>query len=278
MGSMENDLLRHLDNGILTLTMNRPEKRNALSKAMERLLRVYTAEAAIDPAVRVVILTGAGPAFCSGGDMNAFGQADPGDAMGARYASDPVWLDVELRHERLLRNVEAALNLHRMGKPTIAMVRGAAAGAGLSLAAACDFRIAAETSTFTSAFAKIGASGDYAGSYFITKLVGPVKAKQLYFFSDKLGPREALEMGLVDRVVADEALEAETLAFARRLAAGPPVAFRLIKQNLNAALTERVEDVASLEARNMIRSLATEDSKEAIRAFLEKREAQFKGR
>jgi 2-(1,2-epoxy-1,2-dihydrophenyl)acetyl-CoA isomerase len=279
MRSMDTDLLRRLDDdGVLTLTVNRPDKRNALSKPMERLLRERTQEAALDPEVRVVILTGAGAAFCSGGDMASFGQADPSDAMGSKYAADPVWLDVELRTERLLRVVDASLNLHRMGKPTIAMIRGAAAGAGLSLAAACDFRIASENAVFTTAFAKIGASGDYAGSYFITKLVGPVKAKQLYFFSDKLDAQEALAIGLVDRVVPDDRLEAETLAFAQKLAAGPPVAFRLMKQNINAALTERAEDVVALEARNMIRSLATEDSKEAIRAFFEKREASFKGR
>ena len=276
---METDLLSTLDSsGILTLTMNRPEKRNALSKALERLLLQATRDAAIDPAVRVLILTGAGNAFCAGGDVNTFGQSDPGDAMGSKYASDPVWLDVELRYERLMRNGEAPVNLHRMGKPTIAMVRGAAAGAGLSLASACDFRIASENAIFTSAFSKIGASGDYLGSYFITKLIGPAKAKQLYFFSDKLSARQALEIGLVDLVVPDDKLEEETMAFAGRLASGPPVAYRLIKQNINAALSQRLEDVAVLESRNMIRSLATEDSKEAVRAFLEKRGAKFNGR
>jgi 2-(1,2-epoxy-1,2-dihydrophenyl)acetyl-CoA isomerase len=276
---METDLLVNLDaNGILTLTMNRPEKRNALSKAMERLLVSATRDAAIDPAARVVILTGAGAAFCAGGDVNTFGQSDPGDAMGSKYANDPIWLDQELRYERLVRNDEAPVNLHRMGKPTIAMIRGAAAGAGLSLASACDFRIASEKAVFTSAFSKIGASGDYLGSYFITKLVGPSKAKELYFFSDKLTAQQALEIGLVDKVVADDKLEEETLAFAKRLAGGPPVAYRLIKQNINAAMSQRLEDVLSIESRNMLRSLTTEDSKEAVRAFLEKRQAKFSGR
>lgn len=276
---METDLLVNLDaDGILTLTMNRPEKRNALSKALERLLVVSTRDAAVDPAVRVVVLTGAGGAFCAGGDMNTFGKADPGDALGSKYANDPIWLDVELRYERLLRSDEGPVNLHRMGKPTIAMIRGAAAGAGLSLAAACDFRIASDKAVFTSAFSKIGASGDYMGSYFITKLVGPSKAKELYFFSDKLTAQQALDIGLVDRVVPDDKLEEETMQFARRLASGPPVAYRLIKQNINAAMSQRLEDVMALESRNMVRSLNTEDSKEAIRAFMEKREAKFNGR
>jgi len=276
---METDLLSSLDaDGILTLTLNRPEKRNALSKAIERLLPIVTRDAAIDPAVRVVILTGAGKGFCAGGDVNTFGKADPGDVMGSKYANDPVWLDIELRCERLLRCDEASVNLHRMGKPTIAMVRGAAAGAGLSLAAACDFRIASDNAIFTSAFSKIGTSGDYLGSYFITKLVGPAKAKELYFFSDKLDAQQALAIGLVDRVVPDAKLEEETLAFARRLASGPPVAYRLIKQNINAAMSERLEDVMTLEARNMVRCIETQDSKEAIKAFLEKREATFRGR
>ena len=156
--------------------------------------------------------------------------------------------------------------------------RGAAAGAGLSLAASCDFRIASDKAVFTSAFSKIGAFGDYLGSYFITKLVGPSKAKSLYFFSDKLNAQQALEIGLVDRVVPDDKLEEETLAFARRLAGGPPVAYRLIKQNINAAMSQRLEDVMAMESRNMVRSLNTEDSKEAVRAFLEKREAKFSGR
>lgn len=276
---METDLLVNLDaDGILTLTMNRPEKRNALSKALERLLATSTRDAAVDPAVRVVILTGAGGGFCAGGDMNTFGKADAGDPLGSKYADDPIWLDVELRYERLLRSDEGPVNLHRMGKPTIAMVRGPAAGAGLSLAAACDFRIASDKAVFTSAFSKIGASGDYTGSYFITKLVGPSKAKELYFFSDKLTAQQALEIGLVDRVVPDDKLEEETLKFARRLASGPPVAYRLIKQNINAAMSQRLEDVIALESRNMVRSLSTEDSKEAIRAFMEKREAKFNGR
>jgi 2-(1,2-epoxy-1,2-dihydrophenyl)acetyl-CoA isomerase len=276
---METDLVSALDpNGILTLTLNRPEKRNALSKTLERLLAGATRDAAIDPAVRVVILTGAGAGFCAGGDVNSFGQADPGDPLGAKYASDPVWLDTELRYERLLRSIEAAVNLHRMGKPTIAMIRGAAAGAGLCLASACDFRVASDNAILTSAYSKIGASGDYLGSYFITKLVGPSKAKQLYFFSDKLDAAEGLRIGLLDRVVPDAQLEQETQALALRLAKGPPVAYRLIKQNINAALTQRLEDVSALESRNMIRSLQTEDSKEAIKAFLEKREAKFNGR
>jgi 2-(1,2-epoxy-1,2-dihydrophenyl)acetyl-CoA isomerase len=276
---METDLLKLLDaDGILTLTINRPAKRNALSKALERLLVEATRDAALDPQVRVVILTGAGGAFCSGGDMNTFGQADPGDSMGAKYQNDPVWLDVELRVERLIRTDQASLNLHRMGKPTIAMVRGATAGAGLALAAACDFRICSENVIITSAFSKIGASGDYAGSYFITKLVGAPKAKELYFFSDKLGAAEAKAMGLVDRVVPDAKLEEETMTFAKRLASGPPVAYRLIKQNINAALYENPETVIEREARNMMRSLDTADSKEAIKAFLEKRTATFSGR
>jgi len=177
-----------------------------------------------------------------------------------------------------MRNGDAPLNLHNMGKPTIAMVRGPAAGAGLALAAACDFRIASENAMLTTAFSNIGASGDYLGSYFITKLVGAGKAKQLYFFSDKLSAAGALQIGLVDRVVADQSLEEETYAFARRLAAGPPVAYRLIKQNINAALDNKVDEVLALESRNMVRSLATEDSREAIRAFLEKRQARFTGR
>jgi 2-(1,2-epoxy-1,2-dihydrophenyl)acetyl-CoA isomerase len=274
---MADHLLISLDTGILTLTLNYPEKGNALSQSMQRALVSAARDAAMDPGVRVVLLRGAGKMFCSGGDVNSFGKADPNDPMAVKYFDNPVWTSVEQRTERTVRLAETAVLMHRMGKPTIAMLHGAVAGAGLSLAAACDFRIASASTRFTTAFSKIGASGDWGGSYFVTKLVGASKARELYFFSDKVEADEAYRIGLVNRVVAEDKLEEETMALAQRLASGPSIAYRNIKQNINAAETQTLEEVMDIEGRNMTRSLMTEDSKEAVAAFLAKRAPVFKG-
>lgn len=272
------ELLRSLHEGVLTITFNRPEVYNALTMAMWRELLTILEEAAMDPAVRVVVITGAGNAFCTGADVRSFGTVDEGDPLAVRYSDDPVWMDTELRIARNIKNAGISELLHGMGKPTIAAVRGPAAGAGFSFAAACDFRIASDTASFSAAFARIGTSGDHGICYYLTHLIGPTKARELLFLSAKTTAEEALKVGLVSSVVPDDQLEAEVSAFAGRLAAGPAVALRLIKQNLLAAETERLNDVIELEARNMVRSLQTEDSKEAVRAFREKRTPEFKGR
>lgn len=273
-----NGILTALDAGVLTITLNRPHTHNACDMAMWGRLLKLLQEAAMDPAVRCLLVTGAGKSFCAGADVRSFGTIDTGDPMAVRYADDPVWTDIELRVARLVRNCGITELLHTMGKPTIAAVRGAAAGAGLSIAAACDFRIVSETASFVVAFSRIGTSGDFGISYFLTQLVGPAKAREMLFLGDKVNAARALEIGLVTRVVADAELEAESLALARRLAGGPPVAYRLMKQNIVAAETDRMHDVMELEACNMLRCLQTEDSKEAVRAFQEKREPNFRGR
>ena len=169
--------------------------------------------------------------------------------------------------------------LYEMPKPTIAMIRGAAAGAGLSLALACDMRIASDSARFTTAFAKVGFSGDYGGSYFLPRLVGAGKARELYLTADILEAAAALEVGLVNRVVADADLESEVRAFAAELASGPAIAYRYIKKNLNASADgASLSDVFDLEAWNMTRTGMTDDHKEAARAFVEKRKPTFQGR
>lgn len=272
------DLLSALDNGVLTITFNRPNAHNAFTLNMWSTLLKLLQDAAMDPAVRCVLLMGAGKSFCAGADVQTFGVVDTTDPMAVRYATDPVWTDIELRVARLVRNAGITKLLHSMGKPTVAAVRGAAAGAGLSMAAACDFRIAADNAKFVAAFARIGTSGDFGISYFLTKLVGAMKARELLFLGDRTDAQEALAMGLINRVVPDAELETEARALARRLADGPPVAYRLLKQNIITAETENLDAVIQVEARNMIRSLTTEDSKEAVRAFQEKREPKFSGR
>jgi 2-(1,2-epoxy-1,2-dihydrophenyl)acetyl-CoA isomerase len=275
---MADPVLSALDEGVLSITLNNPDVRNAFTLAMGMDLISELRDAAADPGVRVVILTGAGTAFCAGGDVRSLGSVDARDKVAAKWGDDPVWGGMEQRTMRVKFNGNITTLLHTMGKPTIAMVRGPAAGAGLSMAASCDFRFASETAFFSTAFSRIGASGDLGSAYYLSKLLGPTKARELLFFSDKIGASEALAIGLVSKVVPDSALESETMAFARRLAAGPPIAQRYIKQNLIAAEAINMDAYLELEARNMIRCLQTEDSREAIKAFTEKREPRFQGR
>jgi 2-(1,2-epoxy-1,2-dihydrophenyl)acetyl-CoA isomerase len=263
--------------GVMTVTLNRPAARNAFDTRMQRLMVELFYDLSRNPEVRVVVLTGAGTAFCTGGDVKSMGAPDPDDPLAQRLGTDPVWLDLEARVDRLRRFTQSSLMLHQMGKPTIAMVRGAAAGAGMSLALACDFRIASQTAFFLTSFAKIGMSGDFGGSYFLTKLVGPAKAKELYMLGDRIDAHEAQRLGLLTRLVEDAALESETAAFALRLAGGPPVALRYIKENIHAAMDEMLEPACEVESRNMIRTRLTQDAKEAMAAFLEKREPRFRG-
>src|SRR3984957_12085129 len=194
----DDSLLTRLDaDGVLTVTLNRPAAKNAFDTATQRRMTEVFHDAARTPAARVVVLTGAGQAFSTGGDVKSLGSADPGDAIAQQYSADAVWGEVEARTDRLRKMTEASLWLYRMGKPTIAMVRGPAAGAGLSLALACDFRFAASNAFFVTSFVKLGTSGDYGGSYFMTKLIGPTKTKELYMLSERIAPEEAQRLGLV---------------------------------------------------------------------------------
>jgi 2-(1,2-epoxy-1,2-dihydrophenyl)acetyl-CoA isomerase len=185
---------------------------------------------------------------------------------------------LEERAQQLRARMEVSRWLHEMPKPTIAMVRGAAAGAGLSLALACDLRVASDTAKFTTAFARVGYSGDFGGSYFLTRLVGTARARELYFTAELLDAARALAIGLVNRVVPDAELETETLGLAGRLARGPRIAHRYIKRNMNAAESGTLAELLDLEAWHHTRTGLTEDHREAARAFVEKREPLFHGR
>ena len=275
---MTDPLLTRLDGAVLTVTFNQPEAKNAFDTATQRRMGEVFQDAARDPAVRVLVLTGAGSAFSTGADVKTLGSPDFDDPIAQRWSADPVWTDLEARVDRLQNLIQASLRLYRMGKPTIAMMRGPAAGAGLSLALACDFRFASNTAVLITAFSRIGTSGDYGGSYFLTKLIGPMRTKELYMLSEKVGAEEAARLGILTRLVADEALERETYAFASRLAEGPAVAYRYIKENVHAALDESLEKACEIESRNMIRSRMTQDSDEAIAAFTQKRDPRFQGR
>jgi len=274
---MTSPILSSLNDGILILQLNNPEVRNALSQPMGAQLQRELRDAANDPGVRVVVLTGVGEAFCAGADVSKLGVLDPNDKVSAKWAGDPIMSGMEQRSLRIKGNGETATLLHTMGKPTIAMVRGPSAGAGLSMAVACDFRFASPTAIFTSAFSRIGASGDLGCAYYLQQLVGPTKAREILMLSDKIDADEALRIGLVSKVFPDDELEAGTMAFARRLADGPPIALRYIKANLVAAEGFNMDAYLDQEARNIMRCFQTEDSKEAIQAFKEKRAPVFKG-
>lgn len=274
---MNQVLQKELEDGVLVLTLNRPERLNALTWELMRLLKEALEEASVDPGVRVVILTGAGAGFCSGGDIRGSEHLDPADPVSNQWSEDPAWKAYETRVSQVLKLSAAAVLLHALPKPTIAMLRGAAAGAGLCLAAACDFRIAASSAFFTTAFVKSARSGDFGGSYLLPRLVGVAKARELYLLGDRVSADEALRIGLVNRVVEETELVAETRAFAKRLAKGPGAAYRYIKRNLNAAETMTLQQVVELEAYNMIRSSSTEDAKELAKAAREGREPNFRG-
>ena len=264
------DLLASLDDGVLTLTLNRPEARNAMSRAMNQALQEQLAAAEFDPAVKCVVLTGAGKGFCAGGDVKGMAAAGDG-TVGA------LTIDQAIHRQRANQRATAG-KLFKMPKPTIAALPGAAAGAGLSLALACDLRIMASSAILTTAFAKVGFSGDYGGTYFLTQLVGAAKARELYFLSDRVSADEALRLGLVNWVCAPEELAAKAREIAQRLASGPAVAYRYMKENLNRAMAGEVDDCMDLEATHHVHCGQTEDHRDAARAFIEKRAPVFKGR
>jgi 2-(1,2-epoxy-1,2-dihydrophenyl)acetyl-CoA isomerase len=266
---MTDHLIETFEDGIATLTMNRPESRNALSGEMLAALSAAAPRLALDPNVRAVVITGAGGAFCAGGDVKGF-VADKGPA-----GEGPTF---DQRVNGLRNGMDFSRWLHEMPKPTLAVIPGAAAGAGLSIALACDVRIASEEAKMTTAFSKIGASGDYGGSYFLSKLVGTARARELYFTADVISGAEAARLGIVNRAVAAADLAREAAALARRLADLPTVAIGYMKKNLAIAEHGSLSEVMDAEAIHMVRTMMTEDHKAASLAFVEKRPPVFRGR
>ena len=257
-------ILVDISENIATVTLNRPEKLNALSGEMMEGLVPVIEGLAEDKDVRCVVVTGAGRGFCAGGDI-------AGMASGETIPNErPV--------PRLRRLEETSRLLHEMPKPTIAMVNGPAAGAGLSIALACDIRIAGESARFGTAFVRIGFSGDFGGTWMLQRLVGPARARELYFTGELIDAREAERIGLVNRVVPDDQLAGETRALAERIAKGPPIALARMKQNMNLGLRSDFSTLLDAEAEGMIMTGMTVDNREAVKAFLEKRKATFHGR
>lgn len=252
-------------NRVALVTLNRPERLNAMNDELLNALPGILRELAADRSAGCLVLTGAGRAFCAGGDITRM-----------VAAAEPVSFEEQVEQQQSWHS--AAALLHDMRKPVIAMVNGAAAGAGLSLAMACDIRIAGASARFGAAFVRVGFSGDFGGAWLLTQLVGTARAREIYYTGEIIGADEALRLGLVNRVVPDEALREQTLALAGQIAAGPAVALGYMKENLNLSQHARLQDVLDAEARSHRRTGQTVDHKEAARAFLEKRQPVFQGR
>jgi 2-(1,2-epoxy-1,2-dihydrophenyl)acetyl-CoA isomerase len=283
------DLRAEIDGRVAVITMNRPERRNAFSPAMLSAMGEVLARAEADEGIGSVVLTGAAGAFCAGGDVKGMAAraAEDGRAEGAREerraegareqhgASRSI--DVAIHRQRLNQRATAG-RLWSMPKPTIAAIGGPAAGAGLSLALACDLRYAIPGAVLTTAFARVGFSGDYGGTWFLSRLVGSAKAKELYFFSERLSAEEARQVGIVNAIFPAEDFEREVMDRARRLAEGPAIAYRYMKENLNRAVTGELGDCMDLEVTHHVHTGLTEDHREAAQAFMDKREPRFRGR
>ena len=266
---MSQELIESIEGGIATLTMNRPEARNALTREMMDGLSKALPRLAVNPDVRLVVLTGAGNAFCAGGDVKGFAK---------NVAGAPSTPSFDTRVTDLRARMEVARWLHECPKPTLAVIPGAAAGAGLSLALACDLRIAADDAKLTTAFSRIGLSGDFGGSWFLNHLVGAAKARELYFTAAVVSGAEAQRIGMVNRSVPAAQLVRSAQAWAAELAALPTVALGYMKRNLNTALHGSLADVLDAEAVHMVRTFDTEEHNAAAMAFVYKRVPQFKGR
>jgi 2-(1,2-epoxy-1,2-dihydrophenyl)acetyl-CoA isomerase len=267
------DLLARVEGNVGIITFNRPERRNALSEGVYRGFAVALPAMAQDTDVRVVMVTGAGGAFCAGGDVKGMNEANQ---SGGRRAGQPDGLEDRVAYLRT-RQRAVSLAIHEHPKPVIAAIPGAAAGAGLSIALAADIRLAAERALLVTAFANVGASGDFGGSWFLTQLLGPAKAKELYFTSPRLSANDALALGLVNQVMPDEGFEQAAIDWCQSMAQRAPIAQRLMKENINRALHCDLATALDGEAPNMVRSMSTADHREAAAAFVEKRTPTFTG-
>lgn len=259
------DLLCRVEDRVAVLTLNRPEARNALTWELKWALLDLIPKLGQDDDVGCLLLTGAGASFCAGGDTKNM----------KKEGTPP---SPEDRVKILRREHQIPAWIHRLEKPVIAALPGAAAGAGMALALSCDLRILAERAFLLTSYARLAVSGDYGSSWFLTHLVGTAKARELLFSADRVPSAECLALGLANRVVPDDALAEESMAMARRIAAGPPIALRMMKDNLNRALHQDLQSCLDLEAERMVRGAMTEDYLEGVAAFAEKRPPVFRGR
>ncbi|SRR5882724_1380967 len=258
-------LLESVHDGIAVLLMNRPERLNALNNELSTALHSSLQRIAKDDSIRVIVLTGAGRAFCAGGDLAAIGKG--------REANNLEQLEPILR-----AGMAMVLTMRTMPQPVIAAVNGAAAGAGMNVALAADIRISAEEATFGQNFAKVGLFPDYGGTYFLPELAGPSKAAEMFYTGDMIDAQTALRLGLVSRVVPAAQLETEVKALAQKIANGPPLAIRAVKKMMFAEQKEALERALEAEVEHQMKCFASEDCLEGVHAFFEKRAPKFRGR
>ena len=263
---MSNDLIVNKENSILKITFNRPERRNALSQDMLNDFYYELIKVENDSSIRAVVITGAGNAFCAGGDLKDMAERNNEKETTQEKTNN-------LRHM-----METSRILHEMPTPTIAVLPGAAAGAGLSIALACDIRIASENAKITTAFAKAGFPGDFGGTFFLTQMVGTAKARELYYLSTILTAIEAKELGIINRVASEDDLESVADEIIEQIANGPSTALRYMKHNLN--LAEKGNLSVSLDSEALYQTLCrdTEDHQNAAKSFVAKEKPVFTGR
>jgi 2-(1,2-epoxy-1,2-dihydrophenyl)acetyl-CoA isomerase len=253
------------DNHVTTITLDRPEKLNAFSGTMREDLLAALRAAAGDPDCRVVVITGAGRAFCAGGDVEYM--------SGLQKAGN-----VEAFRKLLDAGRDVVTTIAEMAKPVIASVNGIAAGAGCNLALACDYRIASETAKLGETFVRIGIHPDWGGTWFLPRLVGPSRALEMLMTGRMVDSAEALSIGLIDRIVPAEELPAQTTALARAIAQGPPLAIADIKRALAASRTNTLRAQVELESDHQVRAFLSSDAGEGMAAFFEKRPPKFEGK
>lgn len=267
MTAVNDTVLLDISDGIATVTLNRPKSMNALNLDMVEGLYAALARCEEDEAVRCVVLRGGGEVFMGGGDVKMFAALlnEPGRSLRAFF-------------ERMIHQVhEGILVMRRMPKPVIASVRGPAAGFGLSLVMACDLAVAADDAVFTLAYCNLGTSPDGGSTFHLPRLVGPKKAMELALLGDRFGAAEAERLGLVNRTVPVADLEVETAKLARRLAAGPTLAYARTKALLNESFERPLEKQLQAETESFARSAASRDFAEGVAAFIGKRPPQFRG-
>lgn len=264
------DLLVSLRDQVATITLNRPDKRNAMSRPMVDALGQVLEQTEADDDVRVVVITGAGgKAFCAGGDVST---------MGAKL-SDAAAPPQETMVSNLRRRQEAGtLRIFDHAKPTIAALPGPAAGAGMGVALACDLRLGTPGACFVPAFGAIGLAGDWGGTWLMQRLIGPARAKEVFYTGRRIEADEGLALGLFNRILPDEGFADAVHAYAAEIAQGAPIALQKMKENHNRALGTSLRDYMRAEAANMVATMMTEDHKAAAQAFLEKRKPVFKGK
>ena len=266
------DLLGRVEDRVAVLTFNRPDRRNALSAGVYSGFAAALPIIAEDPDIRVLMVTGAGGAFCAGGDVKAMNESNKtGTGPRATMSSEDKVADLQQRQR------EVSLALHNFPKPVVAALPGAAAGAGMSIALAADLRIAAPNAILLTAFANVGGSGDFGGSWFLNRIVGQAKAKELYFRSPRLTAEEAAELGIVNAVLEGDDFETEALNWCNDIATQAPIALARMKENINRANDVDLAAALDAEAVNMVFTMSTADHREAAAAFVEKRTPVFKG-